>query len=433
MIREAALKTKSATVGFTTKTAVNSSPEMVRKTSLAVARAKEGDREALRFLYVSYSHNIYGYVRSIVRDDHEAEDVTQHVFAKLMTTIGKYDDRGVPFFAWLLRMARNVAIDHLRANRLTPIENLPESGTESDSDIDQVHTVREALAALPEEQREVVVLRHVIGLTPGEIADRLGRTESSIHGLHHRGRRALQRELMALETSPSTRPVEQSRSRRRVGLAGRRVPDSAAAAKAAAGSRTKDLRPPQRLDRTRNRGRQRTWHYSISVPSLAQSRSALVNNMPDSAFLDTENQFRGAALGPTAAGIEFELYTIKEIPRSEKVAALIEERYRGPRRVVDATAGRLDRHRNRADAGPSCASSRTGPTWRGSWSGPPATSRRRCFRAWPRTPASSCSTASSGPAATGEAQRRVRRHRGRPARSAGHRAAGRGSASLTRA
>ena len=55
----------------------------------------------------------------------------------------------------------------------------------------------------------------------------------------------------------------------------------------------------------------------------------LVNNMPDSAFLDTENQFRGAALGANAAGIEFELYTIKEIPRSEKVAALIEERYRG--------------------------------------------------------------------------------------------------------
>jgi RNA polymerase sigma-70 factor, ECF subfamily len=207
LITEAALKTKPASIGFTTKTVVNSSPEMVRKTNLAVARAKEGDRDALRFLYVSYSHNIYGYVRSIVRDDHEAEDVTQHVFAKLMTTIGKYDDRGVPFFAWLLRMARNVAIDHLRANRLTPIETLPESGSESDSDIGQVQTVREALAALPEEQREVVVLRHVIGLTPGEIADRLGRTESSIHGLHHRGRRALQRELVALETSPSTRPM----------------------------------------------------------------------------------------------------------------------------------------------------------------------------------------------------------------------------------
>jgi RNA polymerase sigma-70 factor, ECF subfamily len=207
LIREAAFKTSPASTGFTSRTAINNSPEMVRKTKLAVARAKEGDHEALRFLYVSYSHNIYGYVRSIVRDDHEAEDVTQHVFAKLMTTIGKYDDRGVPFFAWLLRMARNVAIDHLRANRVTPVETLPETGSTYVAEIDQVQTVRDALAALPEEQREVVVLRHMFGLSPGEIADRLGRTESSIHGLHHRGRRALQRELIALETSPATRPL----------------------------------------------------------------------------------------------------------------------------------------------------------------------------------------------------------------------------------
>jgi len=55
---------------------------------------------------------------------------------------------------------------------------------------------------------------------------------------------------------------------------------------------------------------------------------ALVNNMPDSAFLDTENQFRTAALGGDA-GLEFELYTIKEIRRSEKVAEVIEHRYRG--------------------------------------------------------------------------------------------------------
>jgi RNA polymerase sigma-70 factor (ECF subfamily) len=211
LIREAAFKTGSASTGFTSRTTINSSPEMVRKTKLAVARAKEGDGEALRFLYVSYSHNIYGYVRSIVRDDHEAEDVTQHVFAKLMTTIGKYDDRGVPFFAWLLRLARNVAIDHLRANRVTPIETLPEVGSSSVADLDQLHTVRDALSALPEEQREVVVLRHMVGLSPSEIAHRLGRTESSIHGLHHRGRRALQRELRALETEPSTRPLTTTR------------------------------------------------------------------------------------------------------------------------------------------------------------------------------------------------------------------------------
>jgi RNA polymerase sigma-70 factor, ECF subfamily len=50
-----------------------------------------------------------------------------------------------------------------------------------------------------------VILRHVVGLTPGEIADRMGRTESSIHGLHHRGRRALQRELQRLDSMPVTR------------------------------------------------------------------------------------------------------------------------------------------------------------------------------------------------------------------------------------
>jgi RNA polymerase sigma-70 factor (ECF subfamily) len=200
---------RSATIGFHSSTALDDSPDTTRKVRLAVARAKEGDRDALRFLYVVYSHNIYGYVRSIVHDDHEAEDVTQHVFAKLMTTLVKYDDRGVPFFAWLLRLARNVAIDHLRSNRLTPTEKVLDPDTSSGIDMDRAETVRAALATLPEQQREVVILRHVVGLTPGEIADRMGRTESSIHGLHHRGRRALQRELVRLDSTPLTRTERQ--------------------------------------------------------------------------------------------------------------------------------------------------------------------------------------------------------------------------------
>jgi len=203
LIKEA-LQGARGTVGFRTRAAVDEAPEMRQKVRLAVARAKEGDHDALRFLYVTYSQNVYGYVRSIVRDDHEAEDVTQHVFAKLMTTLAKYDDRGVPFFAWLIRLARNVAIDHLRANRVTPTETVLDPASPSGIDIDHGETVRAALAALPDEQREVVVLRHIVGLTPAEIADRMGRTESSIHGLHHRGRRALQHELTLLDATPST-------------------------------------------------------------------------------------------------------------------------------------------------------------------------------------------------------------------------------------
>jgi len=195
----------NARIGFRGRCGLDDSAKTREMTRLAVARAKEGDRDALRYLYVTYSQNIYGYVRSIVRDEHEAEDVTQHVFAKLMTTLVKYDDRGVPFFAWLLRLARNVAIDHLRANRLTPTDSVLDPDLSARPDSEGMETVRAALSTLPQEQREVVVLRHVVGLTPGEIAQRMGRTEGSIHGLHHRGRRALQRELERLEATPSTR------------------------------------------------------------------------------------------------------------------------------------------------------------------------------------------------------------------------------------
>jgi RNA polymerase sigma-70 factor, ECF subfamily len=202
------------TIGFRGKQSIDESPETQRRTRLAVARAKEGDREAVRFLYVTYSHNVYGFVRSIVRDDHEAEDVTQHVFAKLMTAIGKYDEQGVPFVAWLLRLARNLAIDHLRANRLTPVEQVLDPDASSSLDIEHREVVRKALAALPQDQREVVVLRHVMGYNPREIARRTGRTESSVHGLHHRGRRTLQRELRKLDAAPVT---HQSGGPRRAG------------------------------------------------------------------------------------------------------------------------------------------------------------------------------------------------------------------------
>lgn len=201
-----------ADIGFRCSTTIDGSPQAARLVGLAVERAKQGDEEAFRWLYVRFSNNVYGYVRSIVRDEHEAEDITQHVFAKLMTTISKYDDRGVPFMAWLLRMSRNVAIDHLRANRATPVDEVIARETEVGPDLADVVTVREVLAALPEDQREVVFLRHIVGLSPGEIADLMGRSEGSIHGLHHRGRRSLQRDLSRLALAPS---AASSRARKR--------------------------------------------------------------------------------------------------------------------------------------------------------------------------------------------------------------------------
>src|ERR1043165_9112046 len=85
-----------------------------RELARAVARAKVGDMEGYRYLYLRYADNVYSYVRKIVRGDHDAEDVTQLVFAKLFTSIGRYETREVPFSAWILRVARNAAIDYMR-------------------------------------------------------------------------------------------------------------------------------------------------------------------------------------------------------------------------------------------------------------------------------------------------------------------------------
>jgi RNA polymerase sigma-70 factor (ECF subfamily) len=199
------LPTQRATAGFYARTTLDESAQSTRAVSLAVARGKQGDNDAIHYLYVRYAHNIYGYVRSIVRDDHDAEDVTQHVFAKLMTVLQKYDERGVPFFAWLLRLAHNAAIDHLRGRRATPAEEVFGADARGDEEgMDRSQNLRDALRTLPDEQRSVVLLRHVVGLTPGEIASAMGRSESSIHGLHHRGRRALQSELTRREAGPNT-------------------------------------------------------------------------------------------------------------------------------------------------------------------------------------------------------------------------------------
>ena len=169
----------------------------------AVRRAKQGDRDALHFLFVRYSPDLTRYVNSFVQDHHEAEDIVQNVFAKLITAIGKYEETDVPFTAWILRVARNAALDHLRSRRAIPTEEVRVTDVgQAQTSLDRGQDLRHALELLPEDQREVLVLRHIVGLSPLEIADALGKSESSVHGLHHRGRRTLQSSLTELGAAP---------------------------------------------------------------------------------------------------------------------------------------------------------------------------------------------------------------------------------------
>jgi RNA polymerase sigma-70 factor (ECF subfamily) len=178
-------------------------PAGERLVHLAAARAKDGDLDALRFLYLRYADNVYGYVCSIVRDEHEAEDVTQHVFSKLMTGLARYEPRLVPFSAWILRVAHNAAIDHVRARRPVPCEEVRSRELADDvSGQERFAELRLALDALPAEQRDVIMLRFLVGLSAGEIAQRLGRSEDAVHGLQHRGRRRLRAEMRRIREEP---------------------------------------------------------------------------------------------------------------------------------------------------------------------------------------------------------------------------------------
>ncbi len=193
-----------------------SDPDLVRR---EIARAQEGDVEAVRRLYERYADNVFSYVRAILHDDHEAEDVTQLVFTKLLTRIASYEERSVPFTAWLLRIARNCAIDHVRSRRAICFDEVPGvDGPAFDAvATDRRHAVEDALNSLTDGQREVVLLRHVMGFSAREIASRMGKSEGAVHTLHCRARRALRSELLRRDVAPVTpRPRAASIGKRRV-------------------------------------------------------------------------------------------------------------------------------------------------------------------------------------------------------------------------
>lgn len=173
----------------------------------AIGNVQRGQMDAMRFLYVCYSGEVLIAVKGVIKDSHEAEDVAQEVFIKLISVIDQYAHRdGIPFGAWIRRVARNCAYDHLRSRRATPCDEVELHSEHGQLAFERRRDICQALASLPSEQRSVIYLRHIRGLSPLEIAGVLGRSESSVHGLHHRGRLNLRKSLAKLGTSPVVAP-----------------------------------------------------------------------------------------------------------------------------------------------------------------------------------------------------------------------------------
>src|SRR3954449_4258355 len=142
----------------------------------ATERARDGDDDALRLIYLLYADNVFGFVVAIVHDDHDAEDITSEVFARLPRALTHYKVSATPFAAWLLRVARNAALDHLRAQRSVPLAEIHATGETAELQArERLEGLRSAFEALPTDQRQVMLLRLIAGLTPAEVSHQIGR------------------------------------------------------------------------------------------------------------------------------------------------------------------------------------------------------------------------------------------------------------------
>ena len=150
----------------------------------ALARLARGDQSALAELYDRHARPIYSLALRILREQSDAEDIVQEVFAQAWNQAARFDTSRGAVAAWLLMMARSRAIDRLRARRSRPetasdaeaVERMPDAAVRQDLQLlssEQVGMLKTALNGLPAPQREALELAYYEGLTHTEIADRL--------------------------------------------------------------------------------------------------------------------------------------------------------------------------------------------------------------------------------------------------------------------
>jgi RNA polymerase sigma-70 factor, ECF subfamily len=151
--------------------------------------AAQRDPSKFGDLYEQHFERIYAFVVRRVRDRAAAEDVTAEVFHKALAALNGFEFRGVPFGAWLVRIATNAVADrHRHAGReIAVAEHTPEPSVEPDADASDRHAdVFRFVNALPADQRRVIVERFVEQRSIREIAGRLSKTEGAVKQLQFR-------------------------------------------------------------------------------------------------------------------------------------------------------------------------------------------------------------------------------------------------------
>jgi len=187
-------------------------------TARIVTRIQAGDGELFTVLYMRYFDRVYGYTRALLGGRAEAEDVTQQVFVDVFNRLDRYEQRAQPFRAWMFVIARNQALSHLRSHRRTTtmepsaISRLIEDARNGEDDepiiaeIGALSWISDRdlhlfIERLPVAQREILVLRYMVGLSMGEIAGMLDLSLAAVRKHHTRALTFLRTRLASVGRS----------------------------------------------------------------------------------------------------------------------------------------------------------------------------------------------------------------------------------------
>jgi len=173
----------------------------------AVSLARSGNSEAFSFLYNQNVNRIYNYIFYRVGSEHDAEDITSRVFYRAFGHIKNYEEKGVPFSAWLYRIAHNLIANWHRDRQRRKEVSLDDQ-PEIPQRIDLPETVIEkrqemelllrGIRRLAPERQQLILLKFLDDLSNAEIAVIMGRTEGAIKSLYHRALIALKDEMLKI-------------------------------------------------------------------------------------------------------------------------------------------------------------------------------------------------------------------------------------------
>jgi RNA polymerase sigma-70 factor (ECF subfamily) len=169
-----------------------------------IENAIKGDQEAFSILYERYVVRIYNYIYYRVGNTHDAEDITARVFYRAMGGISRYDNRGVPFSAWLYRIAHNLVANWYRDNARKKEVSLEEVGQfqQRSEHLESVmvqtqenEKLIKAIRSLPPDRQQLIILKLVEDLSNQEIGQIMGKSEGAVKSLYHRTLLSLRKKM----------------------------------------------------------------------------------------------------------------------------------------------------------------------------------------------------------------------------------------------